>query len=238
MSYSPELSPGYGVSAAESPALERAAFIRRVYGHLAGSILAFAGLTALLLAVVPPELILGMFSNWVGMIVIFGIFMVATWTAQSWAHSEVSIGTQYLGLGLCIAAYSVFFLPLLYIAKQFYPGAIETAAIMTFAVFAGLTVAVFTTRRDYSYLAPVLSIGSMLALGFMIAALFFDMGNTMYLVFSFFMVALMCAYIIYETSVIMHHYRTDQHVGASLMLFTSVATLFIWILRIVMASRD
>jgi FtsH-binding integral membrane protein len=32
--------------------------------------------------------------------------------------------------------------------------------------------------------------------------------------------------------------RTDQHVAAALMLFSSVATLFWWILRILMAFSD
>ena len=33
-------------------------------------------------------------------------------------------------------------------------------------------------------------------------------------------------YILYDTSNVLHHYRTDQHVAASLALFASVALLF------------
>jgi FtsH-binding integral membrane protein len=36
----------------------------------------------------------------------------------------------------------------------------------------------------------------------------------------------------------MLYYRTDQHVAASLALFAAVATLFWYILRIVMASSS
>lgn len=240
MSYSPEMASGYGLSVADSPAAERAAFIRRVYGHLAGAILVFVALETLLLAIVPAELILTMVSGNLAWLVVLVMFMGASWIADRWAHSETSIGMQYLGLGLYVLAQAIIFLPLLYIATNFFPPnahVIEKAGIMTLAVFGGLTAAVFFTKRDYSYIAPILSIGSMLALGFMLALMFFGGGSMMSLIFCFFMVALASGYIIYQTSVIMHHYRTDQHVGASLGLFASVALLFWYILQIVMASN-
>ena len=45
------------------------------------------------------------------------------------------------------------------------------------------------------------------------------------------------AAILYDTSNIMHHYRLDQHVAASLALFASVALLFWYILQLLM-NRD
>jgi FtsH-binding integral membrane protein len=51
------------------------------------------------------------------------------------------------------------------------------------------------------------------------------------------MVALMSGYILYYTSNVMHHYRTDQHVAAALALFAAIATLFYYILEILMMSR-
>jgi hypothetical protein len=35
---------------------------------------------------------------------------------------------------------------------------------------------------------------------------------------------------------VLHHYRTDQHVAASLALFASVATLFWYVLQIVIQA--
>lgn len=49
------------------------------------------------------------------------------------------------------------------------------------------------------------------------------------------MVALACGFIIYDTSNIIHHYGTDQHVSAALQLFASVALLFWYVLRIFMS---
>jgi FtsH-binding integral membrane protein len=52
------------------------------------------------------------------------------------------------------------------------------------------------------------------------------------------MIVLMSGYILYDTSNILHHYRTTQHVAAALALFASVATLFWYVLQFVMASDD
>jgi hypothetical protein len=51
------------------------------------------------------------------------------------------------------------------------------------------------------------------------------------------MVAFACACILYQTSQIQYHYRTDQYVSAALGLFASVALLFWYILRIFMSRR-
>ena len=63
-------------------------------------------------------------------------------------------------------------------------------------------------------------------------------GSTLGLWFSGLMVMLASGYILYDTSNVMLHYRTDQHVAASLALFASVALLFWYVLRIFMALRE
>jgi len=228
--------------AAQAAASERAAFIRRTYAHLGGAILAFAGLETLLVNTVSDRQIFAIFggSPW-SLLVVLLAFYGASWLAQTWARSETSVGMQYLGLALYVVAEAVIFLPLLYICTHFIPdstGLIATAGILTLAVFGGLTLSVFLTGKDYSSLAPVLCVGSMIAFGVIIAAILF--GFSLGLFFSFAMVALMSGFILYETSDVMLRHRTDQHVAAALTLFASVATLFYYILRILMIlnSRD
>jgi FtsH-binding integral membrane protein len=110
--------------------------------------------------------------------------------------------------------------------------------MMTLFLFGGLTTAVFATGRDYSNLRLALSIGSFLTLGLVIAAVVFNFQLGVF--FCFAMVALACGWVIYDTSNVIHRYRTDQYVAASLALFASVAMLFYYILRIVMSfsQRD
>jgi hypothetical protein len=223
-----------------APASARVAFIQRTYGHLAGAILAFMALETALLKIpgVSEAVLRTMFQG--GWIMILIAFMGASYLARWWANQATSKGMQYLGLGLFVVAEAIIFLPLLYIIENVVkdPNMIAKCGIMTLAVFGGLTIAVFTTRRDFSYLGPILSIGVCLMLGFAIASWIF--GFNLPLVYSFAGVALASGFILYDTSNVIHHYRTDQHVGAALELFASVALLFWYILRIALAtsSRD
>jgi FtsH-binding integral membrane protein len=228
--------------AAQAAASDRAAFIRRTYGHLAGAILAFVAIEAVLLTLLGKDgqvevlrLLGGSRFSW---LIVLGVFMGGSYIAQMWAQSGSSPAVQYLGLGLYVVLEALIFLPLLIIATAFYPKAIPTAGILTLGVFGGLTLSVFVTRRDFSFMGPILCVGSMIALGVIVAGIL--MGFSLGLFFSFAMVALLSGFILYHTSNVLFHYRTDQHVAASLALFASIATLFWWILQIVMSisSRD
>ena len=234
------MSYGYDYSvAARAASSDRAAFIRRTYAHLAGAILAFMGIEALLLNVVGGDQILGLLGtsrfSW---LIVMVAFMAAGWVARAWAHSESSAAIQYLGLGLYVVAEAVIFLPLLYLATKLTdPKVIPTAGILTLAIFGGLTASVFVTKKDYSFLRPILAMSTFIVLGIIVASCL--LGFSLGMLFSFAMVGLASAFILYDTSNVLLHYRTDQHVGAALELFASVALLFWYILRIVMASsRD
>jgi FtsH-binding integral membrane protein len=223
----------------QAPAAARAAFIRRTYSHLAGAILAFVGLEALLMSIpgLKEDVARVLFSGGsLGWLVVLGAFMLTGMLAQKWATSDSSRGLQYLGLGLYVVVEAVIFMPLLWVASVMAdPNVIPAAGIAALAVFGGLTIAVFITGRDFSFLRTALSVGSLLAFGFIIASAFLPI--TLGLVFSYAMVALMSGYILYYTSNVLYHYRTDQHVAAALALFACVATLFWYILQIFMSRR-
>jgi FtsH-binding integral membrane protein len=220
------------IRAAESA---RAAFIRRTYAHLAGAVLAFVAVEAVLMQLPGIRQIAIAMTGGFNWLFVLGAFMGVSWLANMWAQSETSRGVQYAGLAVYTVAQAILFIPLMYVATRYYPNAIPTAAILTAGLFGGLTLTVFTTRKDFSFLRPILMIGSLLALGFVIAAIIF--GFSLGLVFCFAMVALISGFILYDTSNVLHHYRTDQYVAASLALFSSVAILFWYILQIVMSAQ-
>jgi FtsH-binding integral membrane protein len=56
--------------------------------------------------------------------------------------------------------------------------------------------------------------------------------------FSAAMVVLAVGIILFNTSNVLHHYNTNQHVAASLALFASVALLFWYVLQIFMSMDD
>lgn len=111
---------------------------------------------------------------------------------------------------------------------------LPAAALLTVLLFAVLTLTAVTTRADISFLRGVLVFGGLLALGLILASLLF--GFTLGVVFAAAMVGLAAA-ILYSTSNVMLHYRTDQYVAASLSLFAAVALLFYYVLVILVSLR-
>ncbi len=223
---------------AESVQDERLAFIRRTYAHLAGAVLAFVALEAVLVQVASPEFVGSLMGigrpGWSELFVFFA-FIGAGMIARVWANSNTSIGLQYLGLGFYVVVQSLLCLPLVYLAANYIQDKtlIPTAGILTLSVFGGLTLTVFVTKKDYSFLRPILCVGSMIIFGMVICAIIFQ-GITLGLLFAFALVALVSGYILYDTSNVLHHYHTSQYVGAALELFADVATMFRMILYILM----
>lgn len=228
--------------AIESDRSERAAFIRRTYAHLAAAILAFILLELAIFKVLVPAFELDqLMQQYVGsfglQLVVLFAFIGVGYLARYWAMNGGSVGMQYAGLGLFVAAEAVIFVPILYIASLYGgPTIFAQAGILTLSLFAGLTATVFMTRKDFSFLGPILAIASFIMLGVVLCGFFFG-GFTLGLGFSVIGVILAAGFILYDTSNVMLHFRTDQHVAAALDLFASVAYLFFHILRILLLTR-
>ena len=225
---------GYADTVFYARASERAAFIRRTYAHLAGAVLAFIAVEWMLLQLPIAGWMARTMTGGYSWLIVLAVFMGVSWLAERWANSETSPQIQYLGLGIFVMAEAVIFLPLLYVASNFSsPDVIPMAALITGFLFTGLTATVFITRKDFSWMRSILTIGGFVALGVILASIIF--GFSLGIIFSAIMVLFASVAILYDTSQVLHHYRTDQHVAASLSLFASVALLFWYVLRIVMS---
>jgi FtsH-binding integral membrane protein len=212
----------------------RVTFIRRTYAHLAGAILAFILLEALLFQTSFPETMMGVLgtSRYSWLIVLLA-FMGVSHLADNWARSSTSVNMQYVGLGLYVVAEAIIFVPLLFLAQYLCGGqVIMSAGLITLLLFSGLTYTVFTTKKDFSFLGGLLKISFFVVLGVIVASVIF--GFNLGLFFSAAMVILASASILYNTSNILRVYNTSQYVAASLSLFASVALLFWYVLRILM----
>jgi FtsH-binding integral membrane protein len=225
--------------AIDAAASERLAFIRRTYLHVAGALLAMAALLAALVNFVPVEVMQRIWTmGAMGPLLIFVGFLAITWMANRMAQSDMSIGAQYVGLALTVAAYSFILWPAVWIVSTFpkYEGILMQAILLTAALAGGLTVSVFVTKKDFTFLGPALTIMSIVALVAILAGYFF--GFTLGLFGALAMIALLCGFILYETSLVLYRFNTNQHVAAAVAIFSSVATLFSWIIRALMYSRD
>lgn len=217
--------------------MERAAFFRKTYSHVAFAILAFIVVETILLNVIPFETIAWMMGGNYVWLFILGLFWLGSTMSNKLAFHP-SRNQQYLGLGLYVVLEAIIFLPMILIALVYSGGGsmLYQATIITLFMFSGLTAVVFFTKTDFSFLRTLLVVGGFISLGIIVVgAIFgFDLG----LWFSVGMVILASASILYQTSQIKDQYHTGQYVGAALQLFASIMLLFWYVLRILMSRRN
>jgi uncharacterized protein len=223
-----------GIPVIELDDKSRGRFIARTYNHLFGAICAFTlleiGIFKAGLAEPIAKAMLG--TSW---LLVLGGFMVLSWFARSVVYKTESKASQYAALAVYIIGQALLFVPLLFIAEKYAPGAIASAAIITFLAFTALTLVVFLTRKDFSFLRGILFWGGIIALVTIVGGVLF--GFQLGTFFSVAMVALAGAAILYDTSNVLHHYPEDRYVAASLELFASVALMLWYVLQLLMSRR-
>jgi len=222
------------VAVNELDAQSRGTFVSRTYAHLFGAVCAFILIEVFFFKTgLAPMISRGLLG--VSWLLVLGGFVVVSWLASRTAHVARSKATQYIALGCYVIAESVIFVPLLYIADKVAPGAITSAATVTFLAFAALTAVVFLTGKDFSFLRGLLCWGGIIALALIVGGVLFGFHLGTY--FSVAMVAFAGAAILYDTSNILHHYPEDRYVAAALELFASVALLLWYVLRLFTSRR-
>jgi len=218
---------------------ERVSFLRKTYAHLGVALLLFTGLTA---GLMQTDFSLG-FSSWalqgnLSWLLVMVAFMGVGVIAQKLAASPSSSKLQYLGLVLAVGAQAVIIQPLLWVAyltsksTADFQQLVLTAAVITAAIFIGLTLTVFVTKKDFSFLRGALMIGSFALLGVILASMIF--GFQLGALFCGVAILLMAGYILMQTSTIMSTFPPRAHVAAALMLFSTIATLFWYVLQLLM----
>jgi FtsH-binding integral membrane protein len=160
------------IPVAELDTNSRGRFISRTYNHLFGAIVAFTLIEiAFFKSGAAETMARAMLStNW---LLILGGFVVVSWLARGVAHRAASKPAQYAALAGYVLAQAIIFVPLLYVADRYAPGAITGAAAITFVAFTALTLVVFFTRKDFSFLRGVLMWGGIVALVLIVGGVIF-----------------------------------------------------------------
>ncbi len=213
----------------------RATFLTRTYTHLLFAILGFTAIEVFIFAsgLAEPMARAMLSVNW---LLVLGGFMVVSWLASRAAHTTSSLSGQYLGLAGYVLAQAIIFVPMLFIANTYAPGAIQSAALVTVMGVVGLTAVAFTTRKDFSFLGSLLKWLGVMALVLIAAAVLF--GFALGTWFSVAMIAFAGAAVLYDTSNVLHHFPEDRYVGAAMQLFASIALMFWYVLRLFIGGRD
>jgi FtsH-binding integral membrane protein len=213
----------------------RADFITKTYLHLFGAILAFTLLEAVyfVTGLARPIAVALLGTSW---LLVLGGFVLLSWLASRVAHVALSPLAQYAALSAYVLAESVIFVPLLLIAQVTAPGVIPSAALVTLFGFTGLTVVVFSTRRDFSFVGGLLGWCGVVALLLVVSGIVF--GFELGTFFSVAMIALAGGAILHDTSKVLRSFPEDRYVAASLELFASVALMFWYVLRLYLSRRN
>lgn len=231
---------------------DRVAFLRKTYGLLGLSLIGFALLTAGFMRFATQASL--QFSAWaltgsLSWLLVLALFMGVGYVAQRLAMSQSSRGLQLLGLGIFIAAESALLQPLLWVlifrfgdraalsSGVLMSGQVGTilmqSVLITLVIFIGLTLTVFLTKKDFSFMGGILTIASFAVLGVILVSMLF--GFSLGAFFCGAVVLLMAGYILYQTSLVMSYFPPSGYVAAALMLFSTVATLFWYVLQLVMS---
>jgi len=230
---------------------DRVAFLRRTYGLLGVSLIAFAAITGGLMRFAPQTSL--KYSMWAlggwNWFIVLGLFMGVGYVAERLAHSETSRGVQLGGLGIAVVAQSMLLQPILWVLFLRFgdraalrsgvlmsgqaSSILMQAIVITLAIFVGLTLTVFLTKKDFSFLRGALAIGAFAALGVILASMLFEFS--LGALFCGALILLMAGYILYQTSLVMSYFPPTAYVAAALMLFSTVATLFWYVLQLLMS---
>ncbi len=244
MNYSAVRPDGVAVHpASHAESGERLAFIRKVYGLVFLGIFFFAAsitlpivgaaagvpvLTQIFALSTKVPFILALLLIIGSSMLVHSVSMVRGWNLVAyfamsfvWAFLTIPLVTYALGVG----GISV----------------IVQASVLTTTVFGALSCYVLISRKDFSFLGGILTVGLVIALGgivmLWIGSFFFNV-EIFHIAMSIFLVILFSGYVLYDTSNVIHRYATDMVVPAALALMVDFIILFRQILFLLIAGRD
>ena len=205
--------------AASVTTTERLVFIKKVYSLLAMSmgtaaIGAYLGSGPLLLLVAPNMMLF--------FILQIALIFFASFAARKPGLNMVALFSFTTVSGLTLG-------PLLY---QVGPSIAAEAFALTAITFAGLSMYVVYSKKDFSFMSGFLMTGLIVLVVGGLLNMFFIQSGMMHFVMSGASVLLFSGFILYDTSNILRYYGTDEYGSATLALYLDVLNLFIALLSI------
>ena len=211
--------------AASVTTTDRLVFIKKVYSLLAMSmgtaaVGAYLGSGPLLLLVAPNMMLF--------FILQIGLIFFASFAARKPGLNMIALFSFTTVSGLTLG-------PLLY---QVGPSIAAEAFGLTAVTFAGLSMYVVYSKKDFSFMSGFLMTGLIVLVVGGPLNMFFIQSGMMHFVMSGASVLLFSGFILYDTSNIMRYYGTDEYVSATLALYLDVLNLFIALLSILGIMSD
>ena len=211
--------------AASVSTTDRLTFIKKVYSLLAMSmgtaaVGAYLGSGPLLLLVAPNMMLF--------FILQFALIFFASFASRKPGLNMVALFSFTTVSGLTLG-------PLLY---QVGPSIAAEAFALTAITFAGLSLYVVYSKKDFSFMSGFLMTGLIVVIVGGLLNMFFIQSGMMHFVMSGASVLLFSGFILYDTSNILRYYGTDEYVSATLALYLDILNLFIALLSILGIMSD
>lgn len=166
-----------------------------------------------------------MFPWWLNLIAFLGlIFLTKALQETAWGLLAVFLLTGYIGLTIG---------PILNLYLHLYSNGSQLIMMAmggTSAIFLGLSGYAMTTRRDFSFLGGFLAVGLIVLILAGIGALVFNL-TALSLAVSAVSILIFSAYILYDTSQIIHGGETN-YISATVSLYLDIINIFLSLLRL------
>ena len=227
MKFGSSAQVAYGITPAASVSVgERLAFIKKVYGLLALSLVTAA--IGAHLGSDPDLLLIPVASNMMLFFILeIGLIFFAQFVSRKPGLNMVALFSFTTVTGLVVG-------PLLY---RVGPSIALEAFALTALTFGGLTMYVIFSKRDFSFMQGFLFTGLMIVVFGALINMFFASPMTHFMI-SGASVLLFSGFILYDTSNVLRNYGTDEYVSATLALYLDILNLFIALLSILGIARS
>lgn len=225
---------GVGPTAAAQPGAltnERIAYLRKVYGLLSAAVACAILSGVAILELTPttkfkyggkthvvPEIVLAMATNpalmWGSFAALFVGTIVAGWVSQVKVVNVIALFGVSILMGVQMAPFIMAAQIFAHVGDTLSTAPVRDAFLLVGAVFGGVTAYVFTTKKDFSYLRAILSMGFLVVFVACILAAF--IGSEIFTLAVCSVGALLAAgFLLWQTSSVLHG-DMDDPVGDAL----------------------
>lgn len=239
---------GRAAPLARASSSARLSFIRKVYAYFFAGILSSAAgaMTALHVGepvaigktgvAVPPLVAFVMQHSIVALLVFIGAFFgLSAVRHKPGVNVAALVGFTFVS-GLFIAP-SLFVATLMAkMGATLSSNPVRDAFLLASAGFGGLTAYVFTTKKDFSFLGGMLSMGLWVLIGASLIGIFVG-SQIFHLAIASVGVLLFGAWVLYDTSRLLHGDDVEGPVDAAIRLYLDFLNLFLFLLRILASGR-
>ena len=215
-------------TAAQASVEERMGFVRKVYAlFFAATLFAIGGVLA---GVSIKPLTRFAFEH---PIIMFLAMIGGVMGAQAVRHVP---GLNLAALFAFTTFTGIVISPIIAVISQINPGSILAAGVLTVGIFGGLTAYVFISKKDFSFLRGMVTVGLIVVILAGVVNIFLGSGALGFAVAAATLL-LFSGFVLYDTSNIIRRYPTNEYVAGALSLYLDAFNIFLALLRILNSGR-